>query len=285
VDAEWTHELNRTLRFKPNVYLSVESDYEAVGGGITLEKDTSDKQTTFSAALGGSDDDVAQFDGRTPVPGSDVQDSDFVGEGGRETVDVVLGITRIINPKTAAQFNLFYSKSDGYHTDPYKVVSIANASDIELRRIYESRPTERERQGFFTSWVHERPTGETVAFDYRYYTDDWGIDSHTFNARYRFDIAFRSGYLEPFGRFYTQSEADFYVRNLDIGEPVPQFVSADNRLAELQSLTLGLKWGIPLGRNGTLKLRAFRFEQSMEDAVFDENTANVFTIAYSKDFF
>lgn len=120
------------MRVKPNVYLSVESDYEALGGGITVEKDTSDKQTTFSFALGGSSDNIAQFDGRTPVPGSDVQDADFAGEGWRDTVDVVPGVTRTINPGTAAQFNLFQSSSEGYHTDPYKVVSIANADDIEL---------------------------------------------------------------------------------------------------------------------------------------------------------
>lgn len=287
VDAEWTRELNRTLRIRPNAYVSIESDYEALGGGITLEKDTSDKQTTFSFAIGGSSDTVSQIDGTTPVPLSDVQDQDFAEEGERETIDAVVGVTRIINARTIAQFNLFWSQSDGYHTDPYKVVSIANDSDIELRRIYERRPDDRSRQGFFTSWAHEfAGSGQTLAFDYRYYTDDWGVDSNTIGVRYRFpEVPTRASFLEPFGRLYHQSAADFYVRNLGVGEPVPTFVSADNRLAELQSVTIGLKWGIRVGNNGTLKLRAFRFEQEFDNAVFEENTANVFHITFTQDFF
>lgn len=285
VDLEWTHELTRTFRVRPNGYVSVESDYTALGGGLTLEKDTSDKQTTFSFAVGGSTDEISQFDGRTPVPTSEVPDGEFVEEGERDTTDVVLGITHILNPKTILQFNVFQSTSEGYHTDPYKVVSIANEDDVELTRIYESRPAERRRTGAFTSYVHELGNGDTVAFDYRYYTDDWEIDSHTLNLRYRFELGSERHYLEPFVRYYTQTAAEFYVRNLEPDEPIPKYVSADNRLADLESGTLGLQWGVPLGVNGVLKLRAFRFEQRMENAVFDENSANVYQVTYSKDFY
>ncbi|MFA9462207.1 DUF3570 domain-containing protein [Thiohalorhabdus sp. Cl-TMA] len=285
VDMAWTHDFWRTFRVRPNAYVSVESDYEALGGGITAEKDFFNKQTTLSLAFGGSTDKIAQLDGRTPVPGSDTADEDFAGEGRRETLDGVIGITHAVNPKTLMQLNLFYTVSEGYHTDPYKVVSVANENDIELTRIYESRPTERRRKGLFASLVHElRADRDTLALDYRYYTDGWGIDSHTVNLRYRYQLGSERFFLEPFGRYYRQTAADFYVRNLATGESVPRYVSADNRLARLRSTTYGMKLGVPLGQGGILKLRAFRFEQRMKNAVFGENNATAYQITYTKDF-
>jgi len=40
--------------------------------------------------------------------------------------------------------------------------------------------------------------------------DDWGVNSHTIDAKYRF--RFNNQYLEPQLRWYTQSKADFYHR-------------------------------------------------------------------------
>ena len=284
VDLEWTRNLGRTLRVRPNAYVSVESDYESVGGGVALEKDVADKQTTFSLALGGANDEIARLDGRTPVPGSDTAEGDFAGEGERVTTDGVLGITHAVNPKTALRFNLFYKVSRGYHTDPYKVVSIANAGNVELTRVYESRPTKRRRRGVLASWVHEPAPVHTLALDYRYHTDDWGVTSHKLDFRYRYEVDAGAYFVEPFGRYYTQTAADFYVRKLDIGQPVPSYVSADSRLAELHSVTFGAKVGAAVGTNGRLKLRAFRFEQYIENAVFEKRAAEAFQVTYSHDF-
>ena len=44
---------------------------------------------------------------------------------------------------------------------------------------------------------------------YRYGTDDWGIDSHTVEARYRLRLG-GAAYIEPQLRWYKQGAADFY---------------------------------------------------------------------------
>jgi hypothetical protein len=72
-------------------------------------------------------------------------------------------------------------------------------------------------------------------------TDDWGIDSHTVDIHYRWNLA--SGYLQPHVRFYNQTDADFYHTVLFNGQPVPQFASADYRLGEFDGTTLGIKYG------------------------------------------
>ena len=73
-------------------------------------------------------------------------------------------------------------------------------------------------------------------------TDDWGIDSHTVEARLRWPIG-EFSYIEPQLRYYTQSAADFYRSSLLDGDPLPSFASADSRLADFDGVTLGLKYG------------------------------------------
>jgi hypothetical protein len=73
-------------------------------------------------------------------------------------------------------------------------------------------------------------------------TDDWDIDSHTIDARYRWPIGERS-YIEPHVRYYTQSHADFYRTSLDGTLPLPDHASADYRLGEFDAFTIGLKYG------------------------------------------
>jgi hypothetical protein len=73
-------------------------------------------------------------------------------------------------------------------------------------------------------------------------TDDWGVDSHTAEARLRWPVG-EGGYVEPQLRFYTQSEADFYRSSLVAGEPLPAHASADFRLGRFDAITVGVQFG------------------------------------------
>ena len=72
------------------------------------------------------------------------------------------------------------------------------------------RPGDRQRISLtFKINHHLYPSDDTLHASYRYYTDDWGIDSHTFDVDYRFNFD-DTKYLEPRLRLYTQTKADFY---------------------------------------------------------------------------
>ena len=77
---------------------------------------------------------------------------------------------------------------------------------------------------------------------YRYSTDDWHIDSHTLEGRFRLPFG-ESSYFEPHVRYYTQTAADFYRYSLADGAALPEFASADARLADLDAYTVGMKYG------------------------------------------
>ncbi len=100
--------------------------------------------------------------------------------------------------------------------------------------------------------------GHVLEASYRYMTDDWGIDSQTVDLHVRFAMG-AGRYLQPHLRYYTQSAADFYRTVLFDGEPLPEFASADYRLAAFDGVTLGFKYGWP-GKLGDWSLRASYYQ-------------------------
>jgi hypothetical protein len=84
--------------------------------------------------------------------------------------------------------------------------------------------------------------GKVLDASYRFMTDDWDIDSHTVDLRYRWPLNDRR-YLEPHVRYYTQSYAEFYRPSIDGGAALPSYASADYRLGEFDAITVGIKYG------------------------------------------
>lgn len=288
IDASWGHEWQRLLRSKMSAYVSVEGDYTAIGGGLSLERDTQDKAYTFTAAIGGSIDKVGRSDETTPAPLSRTVDAEFYGTGSKNTYDLLLGVSKVINRRTAAMMNLSYSRSLGYHTDPYKMISLADFEDAEFTTLYESRPEERERYILYTKIVHELPkSGHHIAASYRYHTDTWDVNSHTFEGSYSFNMNAKH-LLAPFARVYHQQAANFYQRTIlsDDGvlDDLPEFASSDPRLGEMLSVTLGSKYQYKTSSTGSIDLRVgYIYRQYMNAVIGDDDTLFV-TLDLGKGF-
>jgi hypothetical protein len=62
-------------------------------------------------------------------------------------------------------------------------------------------------------------------------------------------------YLEPHVRYYSQGAADFFHYYLVSGEAVPQYASADTRLAKFHAQTYGTKFGIPFDETSEFNVR------------------------------
>ena len=76
--------------------------------------------------------------------------------------------------------------------------------------------------------------------DYRFYSDDWGIDSHTLEFAWHQNLA--NGHrLVPSLRLYSQTAADFY----DVLHDQPRadgLRTTDYRLSEFGAMALALRW-------------------------------------------
>ena len=287
--------LNRLLKAVLGLNGSVESDYLSLGGSATLLKDINDRLTTLSGGIAVNYDLVrpsSQIPEGLAVMGGDAgaasmraasDDDDEEEEGdddGRRKVvmDLLLGVTQVINRRTISRLNYGFGISNGYLTDPYKIVSRVDArSGLPVDYLYEKRPDNRIRNSLYWHIAHQFDE-DSIHLSYRYFWDDWGIQSHTIDLKYRFEMA-NGHYLQPHLRYYTQTAADFYHHSLVSGQPLPRYASADLRLAEFVSATYGIKYGMPLGE-GELRMRVEYMRQNGEshpnDAIGDQKNQDLF---------
>jgi hypothetical protein len=154
----------------------------------------------------------------------------------------MVGLSRVLTRRwmVAASATRIFEK--GYLTEPYKVVSIEDSlSGITVGQLTEYRPSTRNREDILGSSVYHL-SRDVLYLSYRYYWDDWGVRSSTFDGKYRRELGGDS-YLEPHLRFYTQTAADFFRFGLVQGAAVPQYITADQRLGALRTATVGATLG------------------------------------------
>ncbi len=255
--------------------LSKEFDYMSLGASLTLLRDFNQRNTTASIALGVNADTITPVGG-TPIPLANMRINDNASKNGssdNKTIsDIMFGLTQVINRQTLMQFNIGFSNTSGYQNDPYKIITlvddvtglpIANTA-TDRPYVYESRPDSRSRQTFFWQTVHHL-TADVIHFSYRYYSDDWDVNSHTLGLHYRYELSGGS-YLEPHLRYYTQTAAEFFTHGLTVAAlATTPFASADYRLGEFNSTTLGLKYATPLGKNSEFSVRGEIINQVNND--------------------
>lgn len=230
INGSWTHEMNQK-----NTSLT---------GGINLEFDVIEPIGGIPVAL--STQDFNPQDGIVRDVDGD-GDSDTIARVGadedRQVIDLLVGVTQIINRSSLFQVNLSYSMADGYLTDPFKVVSIVDETTGEpVQLIYENRPDSRTKASIYGKYKKSLLNEDIITVSLRLMSDDWGVDSETIDFTYRWQI--KNGfYLQPHLRYYQQSDADFYRYFLVGGEAIPEHVSADYRLGEMDAQTIGIKFG------------------------------------------
>jgi len=273
--VDWTLPFNRLQRVKLGLNGSTEYDYQSLGVNATYLQDFNNRNTTLPAGMSYSNDTISPVGGvPTPLGNMRAAGTGTNRVGGDDTktlTDFILGITQVISRKTLVQLNYSLGMYDGYLTDPYKIVTVVDQNGLpatsafvngDLPYIYEKRPDSRQINSLYFKTVHSL-TRDVINFSYRYFWDDWGISSNTFDLKYRYEIG--RGYLQPQVRYNMQDAADFYVHNLELGSALPETVSSDYRLAKMTTTTLSLKYGYALGENSEWSVRAGLMNQSVDD--------------------
>lgn len=202
---------------------STEHDYVSRAFSLQGSYESEDRNTTWSAGIGHSDDKI------DPV-------NHIVTNERKRTTNFLLGVTQVLTTNDVAQLTLGYDDGSGYFSDPYKA--------------FDNRPRSRTETTLLARWNHHiAATDGTTRLSYRYYRDSFGIRGHTLGAEYVQPLS--DGWtLTPEVRLYTQSAASFYydpVYDSRLGAPFPPgyngtgYMSADQRLSGFGAVTLGLK--------------------------------------------
>jgi len=258
VNASWKQPIGRLFSGNAGLSFSTEYDYTHAGLNFGLSRDFNKRNTTVSLGTALSRD---EFDviGGAPIPLTPILDvgdlSNKLGTDTKNVVDVLFGVTQVISRNLLVQVNYSYSNSSGYLNDPYKLLSLVDpvTGDTLTRTptpgvdgpshefLSEGRPDARVKHSLYTQAKYFM-NGKVLDISYRYMTDDWDINSHTVDARFRIPFGDRR-YIEPHVRFYTQTEANFFRASLTGGEPLPLFASPDYRLGAFNAITAGAKYG------------------------------------------
>jgi hypothetical protein len=273
--ANWQQPLGRLYQINVGATASKEYDYLHFGLNAKLSRDFNNRNTTIAGGFAISSDEVDP-EGGTPdglSPMLNVGDlSNRRGSESKDLFDVIFGVTQVINKNLVAQVNYSYSDSSGYLSDPFKIVTLVDGITGDAIAnlpapgdgpshlyLYENRPEDRAKHSLYTQAKYYA-SGKVLDISYRYMTDDWEIDSHTLDLRYRWPIG--NGYIEPHVRYYSQTAADFYALSLVDGDPLPEYVSADHRLGEFDAVTLGAKYGWKTRNGNDMNVRLEFYQQS-----------------------
>jgi Protein of unknown function (DUF3570) len=246
-DITVTKYFNRTAVSVRGAY-STEDDYKSVAGGVTLRHATPDQNTTFTIGIGYSSDEIFPQDGPA-----------FTRT--KTTLDGLAGITQVLSRNDVGQFNVYYAQQRGYLTDPYKALFGVD-----------QRPDHRDQIAAVVRWNHYFDgLSAALRSSYRFYTDDWEINAHTFTFEWAQDLP--HGFtLTPSLRYTTQSAAFFYydpVYDATLGPPFPPgylsnpngFYTSDQRLSAFGGISPGLKVAKSFAGGWTIDGKAEYYEQ------------------------
>ncbi|MEJ2756167.1 MAG: DUF3570 domain-containing protein, partial [Gammaproteobacteria bacterium] len=210
---------------------SREEDYVSLYGGVSAALEFYDKHVVGDIGVSFSSDKLSPTPSSIPLPIGDRR----VIDASKSSASLYAGFTQVLNRISTYQMGMSYTVRTGFLSDPYKEVAIIGDTN-SLQRFTEARPDDRKQ----FAWTHRyrlylEESGTAFHGDYRYYSDNWSISSHTMDGalyRRRNDILLVGGL-----RYYTQDGADFY-EPFYVGQYVEgNFYSSDYRLSDFSSLS------------------------------------------------
>ncbi len=224
--------------------LSTEQDYESYGLAVRDAMDFNKKNTTLTVGLSGAYDIVEPSNG--------------LPKDNKNTLDAMIGLAQVLDTHTLFTVNLTLGRTEGFLSDPYKVVEL-NGSLVSERR-----PDEKDKKIVYVSLTRFFDSLQGSAeLGYRYYTDTFGIDAHTVDLAWYQKIG-PHFVLRPLLRYYEQSAADFYAYRFTGS---PEFFSSDYRVSNFRALGYGLKLIWMPNQKFSMDAGFERYEQSGLDGV------------------
>ena len=169
---------------------SVENDYQSHNVELGFAQDMFEKNSTL--AFG------ATFSGNDVYRTGDQSFHRRLNVGGASA-----SWTQVLDRATIAQLSYSFSYGNGYWASPYRFVKIETPDFQQIEfKVPETEPNERYRHAAVIGLNRHLFTDTSLQGDYRFYTDNWGILSHTVQLRYF--VTWKDVTLRLRERFYYQ---------------------------------------------------------------------------------
>ena len=204
-------------------YHSIESDYLAHQLGGSFNRDVRGDQLNVSLGSSYGWDDIE------PLANDNTNST-----GDRKTtVHLNAVATQVLSPTTMLRYGLEDNIVDGLQHNPYRRVYAGGTS------VPENHPRRRDRRDAFLKLNQYLQNRSSLKFDYRFYTDDWGVLSH--EASTKLSQYVTHGLFAQYEyRYYTQTAADFYRPEYATTSGIGGYLTGDYRLGPLSSHLFGV---------------------------------------------
>lgn len=210
-------------------YVSFETDYFAqqVSGGYMREFFGQNLNLSAGLSYGWDAIEPLQDEDTSQIPDE------------RSTLHMGLVATQVLTPSTVLRVGVEQFLVDGLQHNPYRNVYVDTGNVPELH------PDSRSRKDLFVKVNQYLPNRSALHLDYKWYTDDWGIDSHTIGTRLHQyvteNIIVRYRY-----RYYVQSAAYFYRDEYLQPGGVDGYQTGDYRMGDFDAHLFGsrIEWAM-----------------------------------------
>ena len=244
---------------------SNEHDYQSTAVSVSGTRTSEDSNTTWSGGIGYNQDKI------NPT-------NLLVVNEKKRGLEFQVGVTQVLTPLDIAQLSATYTEGVGYYSDPYKT--------------FDNRPRNRTTNVLLARWNHHfKEQGATSRLQYRFYNDSFGVQAHTFGLEVVKTLP--GGWtITPGIRYSTQSKADFYYDPpFPNGRTADGYYSADQRLANMGSVTVGLKVSKQIDAESTIDFKLESYVQrtglylgSNKSTGLDPLKATMIQVGYSRKF-
>jgi hypothetical protein len=241
-----------------NIGYSEEDDYRAVYAGLSGERHFNNDNTTLSAGLSYSSDDISPTDAKL---------FNRVSDEHKNSASAYFSVSQLINQVSSIQSGFSITEQSGFLSDPYKLRDVRPEDKTLL-----AWTTSYRR--FFTS------AGAALHLNYRLYHDDFGISSHTLDIAWHQNIG-RSYRLIPALRYYSQSAADFFTNIDDFSQPLTVPQSSDYRLSAFGAISGSISFVTDFGE-WTTTLTAERYIANEKYSAHEVSQPSTALVTYER---
>ncbi len=216
--------------FSAGVTYSDESDYQAATYSLGVSQDFFGDLTTLSFGYSLGQDEVSQN-------GNNEFEEDIDRHSFR------IGLNQVITPKLVLAANYELITDEGYLNNPYRSYRFLSdpldpsAGYQFSREVY---PQTRTSDAASLQFRYRLPWQAAVGGQYRFFTDDWGIDAHTTQVSYT-HVLYQHWTVDVLYRWYSQGQADFY-QDLFLfpSQDEKDYRARDKEMSEFSNQTLSL---------------------------------------------
>ncbi len=204
---------------------SEENDFDAQSAFFNISQDMFGDLTTISLGYARGWDEITK-----------TGDPNFEEDADRQSYSI--GISQVLTKKMLLALNLQTITDEGFLNNPYRSVRFidpGNANGYSFEpEIY---PRTRTSNAIAIRSIYYLPYRASIQGEYRFFTDDWGINAHNVGVTYTHPIS-RNWLLDFRYRYYTQSAADFYS-DLFPRAQAQNFLARDKEMSSYTDQTFG----------------------------------------------